>query len=171
MKRLAAFFLVLTITLGSVPARAEWAEGAFSMVNTAAFSERNGQRTSLDLERQSAEATIDFQTGDRLGLTIGGTKIVLYPVSGGLAGLTWNPQGVSLLHEKDIKALNHPLMPGEVPAWGADMAWPGLGVARLVLVPLGADAYVGFLISHPQDKKVVRQMEFRRVPGPRDRPD
>nr|WP_319382438.1 hypothetical protein [uncultured Roseibium sp.] len=171
MKRLAALFLVLTITLGSVPACAEQAEGAFSMVNTAAFSEQDSQRTSLDLERESAQVTIDFQREDRLGLTIGGTKIALHPVSGGLAGLTWDPQGASLLHESDVKALNDPRNPEEVPAWGADLAWPGLGVARLVLIPLGADAYVGFLISHPQGRKVVRQMEFRQIPGPRDRPD
>lgn len=171
MTRLATAFLVLAITLGSALARAETAEGVFSMVNTAAFSEVNGTRTPLVLERMSAEVTMAFQSEDRLKLKIGEAELVLFPITSGLKGLTWDPQGAGLLHESDVEALNSSQMPENVPAWGADLAWPGLGVAQLVLLPLGSDAYLGFLISHPNDRKVVRQMEFRRISGPKDRPN
>ncbi|MEO0976667.1 MAG: hypothetical protein AAFY24_05395 [Pseudomonadota bacterium] len=171
MTRLAVALLVLAITLGSALARAGFAEGMFSMVNTAAFSEVNGNRTPLGLERASADVTIAFHPGDKLVLTIGQTDLALFPVTSGLSGLTWDPQGTGFLHESDIEALNLSQVRENVPAWGADLAWPGLGVARLVLLPLGSDAYAGFLISYPNDAKVVRQMEFRRVAGPRDRPN
>lgn len=171
MTRFAAALLVLAITLGSALARTGFAEGMFSMVNTAAFAEVNGNRTPLGLEQASAEVTIAFYSEDRLILTIGQTDIVLFPVTSGLSGLTWDPQGTGVLHESDVEALNLSQVGENVPAWGADLAWPGLGVARLVLLPLGSDAYAGFLISHPNDTKVVRQMEFRRVLGPRDRPN
>ncbi|WP_434051603.1 MAG: hypothetical protein RDA78_20270 [Roseibium sp.] len=170
MTRLATVLLALTLSVAASLARADFAEGSFSMVNTAAFSEENGQRTPLQLELESAEVTIAFQPDDRLSLTVGATEITLHPVSSGLDGLRWDPQGIGLLHENDVKALNQPLKSAKVPAWGSDLVWPGLGVARLVLLPLGSDAYAGFLISHPEDRTVVRQMEFRKVPGPRDRP-
>lgn len=170
LTRLATTLLVLVITLWSATARAQFAEGVFSMVNTAAFSELNGTRSALGLERKSAEVTIVFLPEDRLGITIGETDIVLFPITSGLGGLTWNPKGTGLLHESDVEALSLPETTENVPAWGADLAWPGLGVARLVLIPLDSDAYIGFLISHPKDRKVVRQMEFRQISGPRDRP-
>ncbi|WP_306143846.1 hypothetical protein [Roseibium sp. MMSF_3412] len=171
MKRLAAALLVLAITLGPALARSEYAEGLFSMVNTAAFSEVNGTRASLGIERKSAEVAVAFLTEDRLNLTIGAADIVLFPITSGLDGLAWDAQGTGLLHESDVEALNLSQMPENVPAWGADLAWPGLGAARLVLFPLGVDAYAGFLISNPNDRKIVRQMEFRRISGPKDRPN
>lgn len=169
MTRLATALLVLAITLGSALARAEFAEGVFSMVNTAAFSEVDGTRTPLGLERTSAEVAMAFHSEGRLKLTVGEAEIVLFPITAGLNGLAWDAQGTGLLHESDVEALNLSQMPENVPAWGADLAWPGLGAARLVMLPIGTDAYVGFLISNPNDRKIVRQMEFRRIFGPKGR--
>lgn len=105
-----------------------------------------------------------------LRVDVNGTRFDLYPLEDGLAALEWNADGTSLLHAIDIQALFGKTGGEDVPAWGADLAWPGAGKVQMVLLPLGDGAYAGFLISRPGNRTVVRQMEFRQVAERSNRP-
>jgi hypothetical protein len=145
--------------------------GIFKVVNTEGFVQRNGERMALETDMSEGTALIERDAEDRLNVEINGALLTLFPLDRGLAALTWNANGTALLHDVDVRALFGKDDPAEVPAWGAELDWPGSGPVQLVLLPLGDRAYMAFLISHPNDKTVVRQMEFRQFYGPSDRPE
>jgi len=161
---LAFFFL-------TPPLRAEsdFPLGTFQVVNSAGFVERDGVRTALELDQETGVATIGRQEDGTLVLEINKTQISLFPVANGLEALNWDAEATALLHDVDIQDLLGKSDRTEIPAWGANVSWPGNGTVQIVLLPLGPDALTGFLISHPNDRTVVRQMEFRQVFGPANR--
>ncbi|WP_029061845.1 hypothetical protein [Labrenzia sp. DG1229] len=160
-------FLFLVIPTSAEP---ELPRGQFNIINTAAFMELAGTRTAIDTGLRGGKVDIDFPADGSLVLTLGGTRIDLFPLEAGLAGLAWDADGTSLLHGIDIEAMNPSRSPQDIPSWGAELAWPGLGLVRLVMMPFGNSAYAGLLISYPGNRTVVRQMEFRQVFGPENRP-
>ncbi|GAB2182947.1 hypothetical protein [Roseibium sp. LAB1] len=145
--------------------------GIFKVVNTEGFIQSNGERTALETDLSEGTALIARDSANRLKVEINGAILDLFPLEQGLAALTWDADGTDLLHDIDIQALFGKDRPQDVPAWGADLIWPGSGNVRFVLLPLGERAYTAFLISHPNNKTVVRQMEFRQSFGPSDRPE
>lgn len=167
--RLFAILCTLLLLAGSLHA-SEPPVGKFKVFNTAGFVQEQGNRRALAADPNGGTAEILRKPDNSLIVTIAGTEIQLFPLADGLGSLDWNALGTSLLHGVDIEALNNKTDQRDVPAWGADLAWPGMGKVQLALLPLGATAYTGFLISHPEDKVVVRQMEFRQVFGPSNRP-
>ena len=162
---LVFFLLVLTSA-----AAGDVALGLFKVVNTEGFVEQDGARQPLKGDMDEGTAHIERDIDGSLKVDINGTDLRLFPVERGLAALAWNSGGTDLLHGIDIQALFGTENPAEVPAWGANLEWPGSGSVQLVLLPLDEKAYAGFLISHPGDKTVVRQMEFRQPYGHFDRP-
>lgn len=171
-KRFAALcaFLLLSLSLSLASTRGELPSGPFEVLNTAGFVQQDGVRKPLEDTGTGGTANIVFDTGNVLTLDINGSQIRLFPVENGLAALQWNAEGTALLHDIDIQDLNDDATPEDIPAWGAEIAWPGTGAAQMVLLPLSPGGYTGFLISHPEGKKVVRQMEFLQVFGPAHRP-
>ncbi|WP_157738777.1 hypothetical protein [Labrenzia sp. VG12] len=168
-KLLAMIFMVFCL---AAPLRAEEIvpAGTYRVVNTEGFSQKDGVRTALERDHTVGTAIIAPQGDNSLLLEINGSALRLFPLERGLAGLEWNAEDTALLHGKDIQALLDKASREEVPAWGADIAWPRHGQVQLVLFPLGERALTGFLISRPGSKTVVRQMEFRQVFGPSNRP-
>ncbi|MET1410802.1 hypothetical protein ABVF61_00945 [Roseibium sp. HPY-6] len=144
--------------------------GEFQIVNTTGFIEKDGRRTPLPADTGTAKVDVTHRANGTLSLRIGETEALLYPVEAGLAGLTWNADDTNVLHGTDFQALNGSQPLETIPVWGADLAWPGLGLARLVVMPHGPEGYAGFLISYPEGKTVVRQMELQQVFGPLNRP-
>ncbi|MBG6158427.1 hypothetical protein IWQ52_004096 [Labrenzia sp. EL_159] len=161
-------FLFLVIPTSAQP---ELPVGQFRIINTAAFMELDGTRTAIDTGLRGGTVDIGFPADGSLILTLGGTRIELFPLEAGLAGLAWDADGTSLLRWSDIEAMNPSWSPRDIPSWGAELAWPGLGLARLVMMPFGNSGYSGLLISYPGNRTVVRQMEFRQVFGPQNRPN
>ncbi len=156
---------VLPLQAESIPV------GVFKVVNTEGFVQSNGERVALATDMSEGTALIERDATNRLDVEINGAKLSLFPLEQGLAALTWDANGTSLLHDIDIQALFGKDNPADVPAWGAELDWPGSGTVQLVLLPLGERAYTAFLISHPGNRTVVRQMEFRQSYGPSDRPE
>ncbi|WP_417709154.1 hypothetical protein [Roseibium aggregatum] len=156
-----------------VPLQAEVAVpvGIFKVVNTEGFVQSNGERVALETDMSEGTALIERDAANRLNVEINGAQLNLFPLDRGLAALTWDANGTALLHDIDVRALFGKDDPEDVPAWGAELEWPGSGTVQFVLLPLGDRAYTAFLISHPSDKTVVRQMEFRQFYGPSDRPE
>lgn len=144
--------------------------GSFKIINSGGFLERNGKREILTEDFETRDIELAKTGAGDLLLTINETDIALYEIENGLASLTWNAGKSGLLHHKDILDLSGYSAAEDVPAWGANVFWPGLGQVQLVLLPLGTNAYTGFLISHPGNNTVVRQMELRSVDGPPNRP-
>lgn len=171
MFKLLATLTFLICLAQPLTAETDAPQGAFKVVNTEGFVQENGMRTPLPVDTASATVSIVHQEDGGLSLTINGTLIELFALENGLAALQWNADGTSLLHAIDIQAFQDKSDRKDVPAWGADLVWPGVGKAQLVLLPLGANAYTGFLISRPGNRTVVRQMEFRKAFGPANRPD
>lgn len=143
--------------------------GEFQVINSAGFVQEDGNREPLATDRGVGAARIS-RDADSLIVEINGSAIRLFVLENGLASLEWDAEDTALLHSRDIQAFNRGKAPDEIPAWGAELIWPGSGSVQMVLLPLGTSAYTGFLISHPQDRTVVRQMEFRQVFGPANRP-
>ena len=170
MTRHIAAILAILCTIVTANAETEFPEGEFQVINTAAFKQQEGVRTPLNTGSRTGNAEIEIRTDGSFELGINGTRIVLFPFETGLAGLAWDAQGSSLMEEMDIEALNPARSRGDIPVWGAELAWPGLGLTRMVVMPLGPAAYSGILISFPENRTVVRQMEFRQVFGPLNRP-
>ena len=170
MTRLLAILLVLFSSALPLRAETDAPGGAFKVVNTEGFVQQGEDRTPLAVDTAVGTAGIEHQDDGGLSLTINGTLIELFALENGLAALQWNSDGTSLLHAIDIQAFQDMADGKDIPAWGADLVWPGIGKVQLVLLPLGSSAYTGFLISHPGDKTVVRQMEFRKAFGPVNRP-
>lgn len=144
--------------------------GRFLVINSAGFIQKDGARQTLPADEKTGTAVLSRLDDGNLELEINATRIVLYPVENGLAALQWDAQGTALLHDIDIQALIRENDRHEIPVWGAELEWPQAGPVKLVLLPLGADAVTGFLVSHPGDLTVVRQMEFQQVFGPEGRP-
>lgn len=170
MTRLLVILLVVFSFALPLKAETDAPRGAFRVVNTDGFVQHGEDRTPLAVDTAVGTARIEHQDDGGLSLTINGTLIELFALENGLAALQWNADGTSLLHAVDIQAFQDKASSKDVPAWGADLVWPGIGKVQLVLLPLGANAYTGFLISHPGSKTVVRQMEFRKAFGPTNRP-
>lgn len=145
--------------------------GRYHVVNTEGFSQKDGIRTALKKDLAVGTAEIAPQGDNSLLMTINGSELRLFRLEKGLAGVEWNAEGTALLHSVDIQALLDKASRDEVPAWAADIVWPTHGQVKLVLLPLGTAALTGFLISYPGSSTVVRQMEFRQVFGPSNRPD
>ncbi len=167
------FLSLVLFWILSGPALAETIQplGKFHVINTAGFIERDGKRAPLASDLETGELTLQRNLSGNLVLTIRETDIELFEIEDGLAGLTWNSRNSSVLEAADILDLSSHTMPQHVQAWGADVIWPGQGEVQLVLLPLGENAYSSFLISHPGNSTVVRQMELRKVSGPPNRPD
>jgi hypothetical protein len=144
--------------------------GIFKVVNTEGFVQQNGVRKPLQGDMSEGTALIEQASDESLNVEINGAKLRLFPLEQGMAALAWDANGTDLLHGVDVLALFGKEKSADVPAWGANLDWPGSGTVQLVLLPLGETAYAGFLVSHPGDKTVVRQMEFRRAYGHFDRP-
>lgn len=163
---------VVAFLASAVPLHAEvpFPLGTFQVVNTAGFIQKNGERTQLPADEKTGTATLSDLGDGKLALDINGARIVLFPVKNGLAALEWDAQGTALLHDIDIQALIRENDRHEIPVWGAKLDWPQEGSVEMVLLPLGDDAVTGFLVSHPKDLTVVRQMEFHQVFGPEGRP-
>ncbi|MBN9670889.1 hypothetical protein [Roseibium aggregatum] len=157
----------------TTPLRAEsnFPLGTFQVVNSAGFVEENGIRQPLELDQNAGVATIGRENDGTLLLEINNTQIGLFPVANGLDALSWDAEATALLHDVDIQALLGESDRAEIPVWGARVDWPGNGTVEIVLLPLGIDALTGFVISHPGEKTVVRQMEFRQTFGPANRPE
>jgi len=170
LSKLLATVFFLVCFAPSLMAETEAPHGAFKVVNTEGFVQENSVRTPLSADTAIATAKIEHQGDGGVSLTVNGSQIDLFKLENGLAALQWNADGTSLLHAIDIQAFQDKANRKDVPAWGADVAWPSFGKVQLVLLPLGSNAYTGFLISRPGDKTVVRQMEFRKVFGPTNRP-
>ena len=168
-KLLAAFFMFLFLT-GPLWAEKLLPSGTYQVVNTEGFTQTDGVRTALERDLTIGTALIAPQSDNSLLMEINGSGLRLFPLEKGLAGLEWNSDGTALLHSVDIQALLDKASRDDVPAWGADIVWPGQGQVQLVLLPLGGKSLTGFLISHPGSSTVVRQMEFRQVFGPANRP-
>lgn len=170
MRILLHLFALLALTV-SLQAGEVLPLGKFKVINSAGFVERGGKRQPLGVDLQTADVTLRSSEAGSLLLTINGSEIVLYEIENGLAALTWNSGNSSVLGSADILDLSALKSAKDVPAWGANVDWPTLGTVHLVLLPLRQNAYTGFLISHPGRTTVVRQMEFRKVFGPLNRPD
>lgn len=180
MSRLRAQFLAFFLFATPLHAGTEPPVGTFKMVNTNGFVETGAGRKPLAPDTGTATVLIEKSGPDGadgpdgqidLNVLINGSEIRLFRLKDGLAALEWNPDGTSLLHSADILALFDETDLRDVPAWGANLEWPGAGEVQLVMLPLGRTGYTGFLISRPEQKTVVRQMEFRQVFGPSHRPD
>ncbi|WP_299481793.1 hypothetical protein [uncultured Roseibium sp.] len=171
MKNLVAALLIFITVAWPAAADQRLPGGEFRIVNTTGFIEKDGHRTQLPTDTDMGQVNVDHRFDGTVSLSINDTEVLLYPVEAGLAGLSWNADETNVLHGTDFQALNGTPAPESIPVWGADLAWPGLGLARLVFLPQDSAAYAGFLISYPEGKTVVRQMEFRKVFGPRNRPE
>jgi len=170
LSKLLVSFLVFVLCASPLHAAGEVPLGTFNVVNTGGFVQTGEARAPLAADVAMATARIDPADSDGLTVTINGTQIRLFRLEQGLGALEWNAAGTFLLHSADILALVGKSAEEQVPAWGADLDWPGSGSVRMILLLLGKSAYTGFLISHPGDRTVVRQMEFREVFGPSNRP-
>ncbi|MEP3047598.1 MAG: hypothetical protein ABJL55_11690 [Roseibium sp.] len=144
--------------------------GKFELLNTAGFVEQGGVRTPLKRDSETGSALLSPSGSEDIMLEINGTEIILYKLPNGLATLTWDASNSSLLHGIDIEAMRDGKPAEDIPAWGANVAWPGIGNVQIVILPLSENANTGFLVSKPGSKTVVRQMEFRKVFGPKGRP-
>lgn len=162
-----SFLLPFLFVLLAINAHAnDYPSGEFKVLNTAGFVEEENERRPLKADRSSGMAEIRHQSDNSVVLTIGSNEIRLHPMKDGLASFDWDAFKTTLLHEDDVQALNGKDRHNDVAAWGAELAWQGMGKVQLALLPLGDAGYTGFLVSHPNGKKVVRQMEFRQVLGP-----
>lgn len=170
MQRILLALFVLLILAVPGQAGGDWPLGKFRLINSAGFVQQDGVRTPIRTEGTTATAHIGTDDAGNLVVEINGTQIQLFRLERGLAALKWNADETALLHDVDIQALFGSNAGEEVPAWGASIAWPGAGEVQMVLLPLGKNAYTGFLISRPGSKTVVRQMEFRQDFGPSNRP-
>ncbi|MEP2705933.1 MAG: hypothetical protein ABJQ71_10475 [Roseibium sp.] len=170
MLRALCSFLALFILTTGLHAQDKLPLGKFELLNTDGFVEQDGVRTPLKRDPGTASAVLSPSGSEDIMLEINGSEIVLYKLPNGLATLTWDSSNSSLLHGIDIEALSDGKPAEDIPAWGANVAWPGLGNAQIVILPLGDNASTGFLVSKPGPKTVVRQMEFRKVFGPKGRP-
>jgi len=168
--KLLTVFLMFFCLTGLLRAQEHTPGGRFQAVNTQGFFERDGERIALKQDFTVGTVELEAQEDTSVLLTINGTEIRLFRLENGLAELKWNAAETALLHDTDIQALFYTAETNNVPAWGAEIAWPGQGRVQMVLLPLGAEAWTGFLISHPGSGTVVRQMEFRKVFGPANRP-
>ncbi|SMP33610.1 hypothetical protein SAMN06265374_3784 [Roseibium denhamense] len=144
--------------------------GTFHMTNTAAFSEREGLRQPLPLGLKSRRVHLSAHDQNSITLTTQDTEFTLFRLENGLENISWDASNTDLLHVPDVLALSPQTTLADVPAWGATIAWPGLGETEMVLIDLGSGRYLGFLISQPAGATVVRQMEFRQLFGPTNRP-
>lgn len=121
-------------------------------------------------DTETGTVSVRQNGSDDLLLSINGSDLKLYRIDNGLAALAWNSDGSFLLDYADILDLSTKLSAEDIPAWGAEIFWPGLGKVRMVILPLRENAYTGFLISRPSGNLIVRQMELRKLTGPLNRP-
>lgn len=170
MSRILTILLFALFFAAPASAGSEFPLGDFQVINSGGFLQRDGIRQELEADRNIGTASLTRDPEGALSLAINGSTLRLFPLQNGLASLDWDAEGTALLHSDDIEAFLDGRTADAIPAWGADLIWPGSGDVRLVLFPLGVQAYTGFLISHPNEKTVVRQMEFRQVFGPGNRP-
>jgi len=170
MLRILTILLVALFFTAPVHAGSEFPLGEFQVINSAGFLQHDGIRQELETDRAVGTASLTSEPDGTLSVTINGSTLHLFPLENGLASLEWDAEETFLLRSADIEAFLGGRAADDIPAWGADLVWPGSGDVRLVLFPLGGQAYTGFLISHPDGKTVVRQMEFRQIFGPGNRP-
>ncbi|KZM48585.1 hypothetical protein [Labrenzia sp. OB1] len=170
MPRLFAAFLAVVLLAAPLQAGNDHPVGEFRVINSSGFVEKDGVREELQTDRTVAIARISRDTDDSIIVEINGSTIRLHTLKDGLAALDWNARGTAMLHKADIQALMNDRAPADIPAWGSELDWPGLGPVQMVLLPFGLSAYTGFLVSYPGDKTVVREMVFQQVFGPVDRP-
>jgi hypothetical protein len=170
LPKLLANFLVFVLLASPLHADSAPPVGNFKVVNTGGFVQSGEMRSPLPADVAMATARIEPAEDDGLTVLINETPIRLYRLEQGLGALEWDANGTVLLHSADILALFGKSEEDDVPAWGANLDWPGSGPVQMILLPLGETAYSGFLISRPGERTVVRQMEFRQVFGPSNRP-
>ncbi|PVB60933.1 hypothetical protein [Labrenzia sp. 011] len=170
MLRRVAVFLAFVFLSAPIQAANDYPLGEFRVINSSGFVETDGVRRDLPADRTVAIASIARDSDDSVIVAINGSTIRLHPLKNGLAALEWNARGTAMLHKSDIVSLLEERAPAQIPVWGAELAWPALGPVQMVLLPFGFSAYTGFLISHPDNRTVVREMEFRQVFGPAGRP-
>ena len=164
------WLLVYFALITAVHAQSEIPLGKFRLLNTDGFIEQGGIRTPLNSDPTTATVELTEGNDDTLNLLINGADLVLFKLPDGLATLTWDAHNSTLLQGIDLQALSNGKPAKDIPAWGANVAWPGLGEVQIVILPLSDNANTGFLVSHPDNRTVVRQMEFRKIFGPKGRP-
>ncbi|WP_417671460.1 hypothetical protein [Roseibium sp.] len=144
--------------------------GEFKIVNTGGFIEENGLRREMIIDTDIGTVKLTIGTDKKsLELDINGTQMSLFSMKNGLASFSWNPEDTNLLHHEDILDVSGKNSLEEVHAWAAKINWPDLGDVTLVMFNYDRTSYGGFLISKPEGKTIVRQMEFHRLSGPRHR--
>ncbi|WP_417688879.1 hypothetical protein [Roseibium sp.] len=146
--------------------------GDFKIVNTGGFVEENGQRRPMAVD--DAMGTVDLAiSDDKSGMTleINGSRIELFALENGLASFRWDADETNLLHQEDILDVSGKESLEQVHAWAAEIDWPDMGNVTMVLFNYSQKSYGGFLISKPEGRTIVRQMEFHRLTGPRHRAD
>lgn len=178
MLRARALFLSLSLHLAFVGAAIAHGEhstqtlalGEFKIVNTGGFVESNGLRRELTTDIDIGTINISLAPDKRsLVLEINLTSMTLYSLERGLASFQWDSEDTTLLHQEDILDVSGKQSLEDIHAWAADIKWPDLGTVKLVLFNYDRKSYGGFLISKPEGKTVVRQMELHRLSGPRHR--
>jgi len=144
--------------------------GLYQVVNSAGLIKSSSGIVSMNADLEIGQVRLSTDKNDsELALNINGSKIVLYELQKGLAALDWTFDGALLLRRDDILALSGKEVLENVETWGASLDWPDLGKATMVLFRIQKQAFAGFLISTPEGKTIVRQMEFHPAAGPSKR--
>jgi hypothetical protein len=156
---------------GLVPVRAE--PVAYRLANTATLAREGSEIVVMPTGFDQRLVHIDLaEGGGELTLDIG-TPLKLWRIPSGLERIEWPAETGITLAREDIPAITGRPTAAEVPTWGAEVDWPGLGPVTLVLFELDAETYAGMLSSTPSGVRRLRQMIFRQMTvrnRPKDRP-
>lgn len=162
--------LAAMLCLASAGQAEEVSFGRFEVVNSAGFRQVENEKIPLSKDAAIAVSVMTLsEDGEKLTLATGDTRLALYRLATGLEGIEWDSTGTTLLHRKDILSIAGQTELSGVETWGAEIDWPGVGRARMVMFRLSDSSFAGFLVSQPGATKLVRQMEFHQLAGPRHR--
>ncbi|NBN63737.1 hypothetical protein GWI72_03790 [Microvirga tunisiensis] len=165
--------MLLLVTLPATASRSEdlIALGPYQLVNTAGFTTAaDGQRTEMGTDLGTVEVLVDLtRDGSAMVLTFDQVRLTLPRLPQGLAAVDWGGSESITLRRDDILTLTGKTRLEDVDTFGARIAWPQVGEAMLVLFEAGGSSYAGFLVSRPDGRTVVRQMEAHRYFASRPR--
>ncbi len=101
---------------------------------------------------------------DRRELLIdAGASMRLWRIPTGLARIEWPVSAGVNLSRDDAVVLAGVASAEEVPSWGAEVDWPGLGPVTLIVFEMGPMRFGGLLSSTPAGVRKLRQMVFQRA--------
>ena len=176
IRKVALLIVFQSFFIGYGPLQAQNLEGEllslgeYKIVNTAGFIEEKDHRIALTPGPEKAAIRLSRDGAEKvLQLAINKTAVTLHRLDSGLADLKWDTRGTKLMQATDIASVAGKTHPKDVPAWGALVDWPGYERVTLVVFEYKPLFFGGFLISHTDQKTVVRQMELHRLAGPRHR--